>query len=213
MLTEQPHIIGYRQSLLGLKLRLGVLMAGILWMVYGASGIILAQSIDDPLEEPPEFRQPKKTAPANRPAGNAKPPWWHRLVPGQSKRDDDRPVPDEAITQVGPRTFQPKTSPLFRVGKPVVIGEKTLASGIYLALIAPKGATERLLMLQQGGQTVAQVTLHAVVKPDSPVTTLNPKLPVLARLSSQETEDGKGLVMILDEGPKRFESEPFSYEQ
>lgn len=82
------------------------------------------------------------------------------------------PVPEEKITQIGPRKFNPQPDPLVRLSSPVLVQERVLAPGFYLAqVIRESGQTPgqeramgnpRQLQLRSGRVIMARLNLRPV---------------------------------------------------
>lgn len=164
--------------------------------------------IDDP--PPPPAPAPQVQTDPSRPATlpGMPPPekkksrWW----PFGRKAADEKPVPDEKITQVGPRQYPAQPDPLLRL--PVSIQPEeaapTLLPGFYLARLTPPDTPTTLTLLQYG-KAVTTIPLHPTESvTEGPVQPINGKPQPMVRVRLSENQ--KMLTILVKHGTQLYES-------
>jgi hypothetical protein len=129
----------------------------------------------------------------------------------KKKDKKQKPPTEEQITQVGPKDPPAYPDPLLRLTFPIQTEAGVIPPGFYLVRQIEKHEAGRTLALTRQHQILFTFQVSAVTDgSESPIQpsdrTAPPKTSVDARLSA----DQKTLTLLLTEGAKRFESQPFA---
>jgi hypothetical protein len=136
------------------------------------------------------------------------------------------PLTDAQITKVGPYDPPPSPYPLFRLPMPILTGTGTIPLGIYLVKpiqntttpTANPSNSDISLVLTQKDRVIFSFKAHPCTQADenvaltgtpSPLTRTTPASSLVTRVESRLSEDLKTLTIVITEGERRFESDPF----
>jgi hypothetical protein len=134
-------------------------------------------------------------------------------------KHNEKPVPEERITQVGPRDTPPAPDPLLRVPVAIVLNGTRVAPGLYLIKSRPAedGSEGRELVLWHTGRNMGTIALRKLVgeqaPPPEPVEPVRedkrsgvpqPKLPV--KLFTQVAPNFQSLRIRMQDGRDWYES-------
>lgn len=143
-----------------------------------------------------------------------------------NKQSQAKPLTETQITQVGPKDPPPSPYPLIRLPMPILTGSGPIPSGIYLVKpiqtstpsATNTNTSDISLALTRQDRVIFSFKAHPSTQPDenlaltgtpSPITQTTPASSSVTRVESRLSEDSKTLIIVITEGDRRFESEPF----
>lgn len=208
----------------GLSPLLRLTLPGVLTLLVCLPGLGPAPALaadDDTADWPSEVAVPDNTAAPPSPHNTLLPAKKRSFWRTNPFKKEPPPPSEEKIINVGPRVHPANAGHLLRLPRAVRLPEgarsqdagsdapRVLAAGFYLTRIVTTPGAQRCLHASMGGKLMAKWTLYkADDGPEEPVTPIRPDAPVPSQLGVRLSPDGQTLVITLQEGSQRFESDP-----